>query len=179
MTAKYRTVIIDCPWNEVGGGKIKRGADRHYKVQKTIDLPDIITTGCEHWKDVSSRAHCYFYTTNNFLPDALWVLNEIGFRYVTNLVWVKTRIGLGQYFRGQHELILFGVRGETQWLEGTWPTVLGGGPIPHVMENGKRVHSAKPPQLHEMIEAAEPGPYLELFARTPREGWTVWGNEIE
>ena len=35
---KYRTLYVDPPWSEVGGGKIKRGADRHYSVMKTKDI---------------------------------------------------------------------------------------------------------------------------------------------
>lgn len=175
----YRVVMMDPPWFESGGGKIKRGADRHYKLAKTKDLPAIIQS-CPYWAEVDDDAHCYMWVTNSFLKEGIWLLEQLGFRYVTNLVWCKTRIGLGQYFRGQHEICLFGVRGKTSYTEGTWPTVLGGKPLEHPKDaRGKRIHSRKPSELHEMIEAAEPGGYLELFGREEREGWTVWGNEIE
>jgi hypothetical protein len=38
-------------------------------------------------------------------------------------------------------------------------------------------HSRKPDELHPIIEACSPGPFLERFARTKRSGWTVWGNQ--
>ena len=66
---KYKTIVADPPWPEVGGGKIKRGADRHYPVMKVKDimaLPvhEIADTNC----------HLYLWTTNNYLPDAFNVM---------------------------------------------------------------------------------------------------------
>jgi hypothetical protein len=39
--------------------------------------------------------------------------------------------------------------------------------------------SRKPDEQYDIIEACSPGPYLELFARGERPGWTVWGNQAE
>jgi N6-adenosine-specific RNA methylase IME4 len=41
------------------------------------------------------------------------------------------------------------------------------------------MHSAKPSEFFEMVEAVSPAPRLELFARPRREGWDAWGNEVE
>lgn len=170
---------MDPPWLERGGGKIKRGADRHYPLVPTPELPAVIRS-CEHWDRLADDAHCYMWVTNNFLTDGLWLLEQLGFRYVTNLVWVKKQFGIGYYFRGMHELVLFGVRGNTVFTEGTWTTVLGDGPIDHPRDElGKRIHSRKPEQLHELIEQASPGKWLEIFAREARPGWLTWGNQLE
>ena len=48
-----------------------------------------------------------------------------------------------------------------------------------MIETRKREHSRKPDEQYELIEACSPGPYLELFARHPRPGWTVWGDEAD
>lgn len=167
-----RTVLIDFPWMERGGGQVKRGADRHYPLVPSADGPALIRS-CPHWDRLADNAHAYTWVTNNFLEDGLWMLRELGFRYVTNLVWTKDRFGLGQYFRGQHELLLFGVRGDHIPTKGTWSTWLGQGEL-------KRTHhSAKPLLVHTMIEAASPGRWLELFAREEREDWLCWGNQLE
>jgi len=165
------TVLLDPPWLERGGGKIKRGADRHYPLVPTPELPRLIRS-CEHWDRLADDAHAYMWVTNNFLPDGLWLLDQLGFRYITNLVWTKDRFGLGQYFRGQHELVLFAVRGEFTPTTGTHSTWLGQRSLV------RSRHSAKPPELHETIEAASPGRYLEMFARESRPDWLCWGNEI-
>lgn len=168
----FKTIMLDPPWNERGGGKIKRGADKHYPLLKT---PDIIKTvlQCEHWNSLEEDAHMYLWVTNNFLEDGLFIMKSLGFRYVTNVVWVKDRIGLGQYARGKHELLLFGTRGENHTkVKKDNKTLVS------VIEAKRQRHSKKPEESFEWIEARSHGPYLELFSRSERDGWTVWGNEV-
>lgn len=170
-----RTVMADPPWLERGAGQIKRGADRHYPLLPTIEIP-IVMKSCPYWSEVAEdAAHLYLWATNNFLEDGLYVMRELGFRYITNLVWVKDRPGLGQYWRGQHELLLFGVRGEGKSaLVRRDRDDLTTSPI--YARRGE--HSAKPEASYERIEARSRGPYLEVFARSTRPGWTAWGNEV-
>lgn len=115
------------------------------------------------------NAHLYLWVTNNFLKDGLWVMEQLGFRYVTMLTWAKDRIGLGQYFRGQTEQLLFGVRGRLPAQVRTQTTLITA---------PRRKHSEKPDRAFEVIEAVSPGPRLEMFARTQRPGWDAWGNEV-
>lgn len=171
--ARFNTVLMDPPWLERGGGKIKRGADRHYPLMKAKDMPDLIT-GTEEWSQVSTEAaHLWMWVTNNFLRDGLWLMDALGFRYITNVAWVKMRnaklqIGLGQYLRGSHELLLFGRRGSTMKPAKAPPSVI-------IAERTR--HSAKPKESYELIEQVSPGGYLEYFARSGRKGWAAWGNE--
>lgn len=169
----YQAALIDPPWLERGGGKIKRGADKHYDLVKTKDMPAVIRS-CPYWGQMAEVSYLFMWVTNNFLKDGLWLMEELGYRYITNFVWTKDRIGLGQYARGQHELLLMGVRGKANRIRkktagSTW---LGQGVIP------RRAHSQKPDEQHPLVEHISPGPYLELFAREPQEGWTAWGDEI-
>lgn len=167
----YSTILMDPPWNETGGGKIKRGADRHYPLVKTPELPRIIMQS-GLW-DPSEHCHLYLWATANHLPDALWLMGALGFQYKTNVVWTKEgRKGLGQYFRMQHEHLLFGVRGKGFQVKtddrslGSW------------IHAPRGRHSQKPTAAHELIEARSQGPYLELFARGAQPGWTAWGQGI-
>ncbi len=165
---KYHTVLIDPPWNEIGGGRIHRGADRHYNLIKT---PEIISLCQEVLKDrLEENCHCYLWVTNNHPPDGLETLEALGFRYIPNLVWVKDRFGLGQYYRGKHELLLFGVKGVLPYKDKTQTTVI------HAK---RRLHSQKPDEQYQKIEAISYPPYLELFARYEWPGWDNWGNEIQ
>jgi N6-adenosine-specific RNA methylase IME4 len=162
---KYRTIYADPPWNEVGGGKIKRGADRHYSLMKTADIKmlpvqDIADDEC--W--------LYMWVTNNYLKDGLDVMEHWGFRYITNIVWAKTSFGLGYYFRGQHEICLFGVQGKLK------PQVRNESTL---ILKPKDKHSKKPTEFYDKIENVSHGPYIELFARDTRDGWDSWGNEVE
>lgn len=164
----YGTLLLDPPWNEKGAGKSKRGADRHYPLLTTRRIVEVLKDDCPI--KAAESAHCYLWVTNNFLRDGLMVLESIGFRYVTNLVWVKPNFGLGRYFRGQHELCLFGVRGRfIPTRTNNTPTVI------HAL---RRRHSQKPSEFYGLIEQNSPGPRAELFARSTRPGWDSWGNEV-
>ena len=167
MTEPYRTIVADPPWLERGGGKIKRGADRHYPLLSTSEIIRVMLQA-DQWRPDPAGAHLYLWVTNNFLPDGLEVMKALGFRYITNIAWCKDRIGLGQYFRGQHELCLFGVMGRL--MTDIKP--------PTVVQAPRRRHSKKPPEFMEIIERASPLPRLELFSRRARPGWTAWGNEV-
>lgn len=166
---KYKTIYLDPPWNETGGGKIKRGADKHYSLMKTkeiMSLPvrDLIDQdGC----------HIYMWVTNNHLQDGFDCLKAWGFEYITTITWVKDRIGLGQYYRGITEHCLFGTTAKR---------------LPYKLDGGRRcqgvtgfcesktIHSRKPTKMREMIETVSYGPRIELFARQEFEGWDRWGG---
>lgn len=173
MNRSFATILMDPPWNERGGGKkYKRGADRHYPLLRTQEMPAVIYGSGVF--NPAEHAHLYMWATNSFLPDALWLMKCLGFKYKTNVVWVKEgNIGLGQYFRGQHELLLFGVRGRGPLVRTERRN------LPSVLQAPRGRHSAKPPESHELIEARSNGPYLEMFARCQRHGWTSWGNEAK
>jgi len=179
----YQTIMADPPWLERGGGQIKRGADRHYPLMPT---KDICALPVGTW--AAPDAHLYLWVTNNFLKDGFAVMDAWGFRYVTKITWTKAKdgrlevpdesdlqVGLGQYFRGCSEDVLFGVRGMVPY---------------RLREDGKRAqgktwfsaprqeHSQKPESFRKTVEMVSTGPYLEMFARRPAPGWDVWGNEV-
>jgi N6-adenosine-specific RNA methylase IME4 len=128
---------------------------------------------------MASRSHCYLWVPNALLAEGLQVMGAWGFTYKANLVWHKVRKdggsdgrGVGFYFRNVTELVLFGARGNLRTLAPARSQV-------NLLGTRKREHSRKPDELYPIIERCSPGPYLELFARYPRAGWDVWGNESE
>ena len=169
----FKTIYADPPWNEQGGGKIQRGADRHYPLMKDKEILGM----ADDVKRISQdNAHLYLWTTNNFLPLALDVMKAWGFEYKTCITWVKDRIGLGQYFRGMTEHCLFGVRGSLPYKINENSKRMQG--YTALVEKKKR-HSQKPESMREMIEKVSYPPYIELFARTRHPHWSCWGNDIE
>jgi N6-adenosine-specific RNA methylase IME4 len=166
----YRMIMADPPWLERGAGQCKRGADRHYDLMKTDDIIDLMRDA-DKWNPAED-CHLWLWVTNNFLPDGLRMMDALGFRYVTNLAWIKDRMGLGQYLRGQHELCLFGVRGSAMMPDKrNVPSAVFFCP--------KGEHSRKPEYVVSFLERVSPGPRLEMFARAPRDGWDVWGNQTD
>lgn len=186
---KYRTIYADPPWNESGGGVIKRGADRHYSLMTRAEICALrlcLPSQGPGTAELSVRelaeenAHLYLWVTNNKLRDGLAVVEAWGFEYKTLITWAKDRFGLGQYYRGQTEHCIFATRG-----------VL---PYRTRIEDGKRAqgrtlidgfdaprgeHSVKPEVMRKWIESVSHPPYLELFARRKAEGWDSWGDQLE
>ena len=169
---KYDIIYADPPWKEQGAGKIKRGADRHYPLMSTTEIIALPIS-----EITSNDAHLYLWVTNNFLTDGLKVVEAWGFRYITMITWVKDRFGLGQYFRGQTEHVLFGVKGMIPYKKKDGKRCQH----PTVFHAPKRKHSAKPEKMREIIEHVSDRSgfqKLEMFARYFTPDWDVWGNEV-
>lgn len=71
---KYKTIYLDPPWEEKGGGKIKRGADKHYKV---MSLKEIEALPIPNLADPEG-CHLYMWVTNNFLEKGLDLIKSGG-----------------------------------------------------------------------------------------------------
>ncbi len=168
----YKTIYADPPWNESGGGQIKRGADKHYNLMKTKDIKALPVADLAN----PEGCHIYLWVTNNFLEDGLAVLKAWGFKYVTMITWMKDNMGLGQYYRGLTEHCLFGRTRKTlpYKLDESGKRCQG---VTGFYE-AKREHSRKPAQMRNMIEKVSYAPRIELFARESFDGWDSWGNEL-
>lgn len=169
---KYKTIYADPPWYEAGGGKIKRGADKHYPLMKTTEIEALPVKNLIH----PDGCHLYLWATNNHLMDAFKVMEAWGFEYVTMITWIKDKIGLGQYFRGITEHCLFGVTHKRlpykMRVDDTRAQGVTGFYAP------KTIHSKKPEKMRQMIEDVSYSPGIELFAREESNGWDCWGNEV-
>lgn len=178
LPGMYKTIALDPPWLERGGGRSKRGADRHYPLMSTAEIVATVMSS-EPYGRLAGSSHCWCWVTDNYLESGLFLMTTMGFRYVRTLVWVKVKdnsyrrrlsIGLGQYLRGAHELALLGVRGDAM-------VPATGDRMPSVVFAPKAKHSEKPQATFDVFERCSPGPRIEMFARKARPGWEAWGNE--
>ncbi len=173
--APFGTLLADPPWRfQNRTGKV---APEHRRLSRydTMDWQDI--AALDVGSLMAEQSHCYLWVPNALLQEGLATLDAWGFTYKAMLVWAKRRKdggpdgrGVGFYFRNTTEPILFGVRGKLRTLAPARRQV-------NIIETRKREHSRKPDEQYDIIEACSPGPYLELFARYPRPGWTAWGDE--
>ena len=161
---KFGCIYADPPWKY--GNQSTRGAtDLHYQ---TMTLEEIAALPVANL--AADRSHLHLWTTNAFLEAAFGIIKAWGFEFKSTFVWVKPQMGIGNYWRNSHEMMLLAVRGgltaaskaEMSWLQ---------------CSRGK--HSAKPDEVRDRIERLSPPPYLELFGRRKVAGWTVFGNEVE
>ena len=175
---KYRTILADPPWQfQNRTGKM---APEHKRLARypTMDLPAICALPVA--AIIAETAHLYLWVPNALLPEGLRVMQAWGFAYKSNIIWYKIRRdggpdrrGVGFYFRNVTEVLLFGVRGPNA------RTLRQGRTQENILSTQKREHSRKPDEQYALIEGCSPGPRLEMFARGPRAGWTVWGNQSE
>jgi len=175
---RFGAILADPPWQfQNKTGKV---APEHRRLARyrTLSLDEIRELPAQ--EAAAEVAHLYLWVPNALLPEGLSVMQAWGFRYKSNLVWHKVRRdggsdgrGVGFYFRNVTELVLFGVRGRNA------RTLEPGRRQVNLIATRKREHSRKPDELFPVIEACSPGPYLELFARGAKPGWTAWGNEAD
>lgn len=180
-TECFRTIISDCPWAYDNFGQAKHGAARaHYP---TMTLEELAAIPVKRW--AADDAVLLLWGTWPKLDEAQELVRLWGSSYVTGFPWVKTtpssgeiRCGIGFWFQSASEPVLLGRWGSLPRSEGA-PRVRGllvGEEMQFYAPT--REHSSKPVEIHEYVEQTLPGPYLELFAREERPGWTCWGNEL-
>lgn len=164
--AKFSTIMLDPPWDWGDeGDKDQLGRARPQYSTMTIDQLLELPVGAL----ADADAHLYLWITNRSLPKGFQLIEKWGFRYITCLTWVKPSFGMGNYFRGSTEQLLFAVRG-------SMPLRVKNAPTHFTLPRGEK-HSSKPLEIHSMVETWSPGPYLELFSRSKRSGWISWGAD--
>jgi len=164
---KYKVIYVDPPWEfftkKPHGDR--PGSEDHYgkltlDELKSIDISHLIDErGC----------FLFMWTTNIILPWSLELMKHWGFTYRSKLTWVKPVMGLGYYFRSASEDLLVGKIGKGTFRFKSQPSWLMA---------PRQEHSRKPEEVYSIIERVADGPYLEMFARSKREGWDIWGNEL-
>jgi len=168
LRATFATIVIDPPWDWGDEGDVDQ-LGRARPTYQTMPYQDLLQLPVDELADID--CHLYLWITNRSLPKGFGLLEAWGFRYITCLTWVKPSYGMGNYFRGQTEHVLFGVKGSQPLKRkdvGTYFTA----------PRGPNGHSSKPVEFYDLVESCSPGPYLEMFARVQRDGWSAWGGEL-
>lgn len=167
---RYQVIYADPPWsysNKKTGHTIVSGAATHYPAMtveaiKAVPVPDL----------VEKNAVLFLWAVNPLLPEAFEVMDAWGFSYKTTITWKKIMsLGMGFWWRGQTEFLLFGVRGKVKAFRMQEANIIS-------LKVGR--HSEKPHEFRQLIERATlhmPGK-LEMFARSNWPGWDVFGNQV-
>ena len=171
--ARYRTIVADPPWHydefcqiHTRAGRVTKPLPYHsMRLEEISALPVAELAG----KD----CRLFLWTTNRYLPDAFGVMRAWGFEYKQTIIWHKVGNPSpwgGSVAPNHAEFLLVGIRGKPARKSILKSNVIGA--------NVSR-HSSKPEMFIDYIEQVSFAPYLELFSRSARLGWDVWGNEVE
>lgn len=173
----FGTIYADPPWrftNRTGKMAPEHKRLRRYPTMSVEQISELPVA-----RIAAPTSHLYLWVPNALLADGLEVMKRWGFNYKSNIIWYKVRKdggpdrrGVGFYFRNVTEVCLFGVRGKNV------RTRQRGRTQPNIVVASKTFHSRKPTEMYEIIEECSHGPYIELFSRTHRDGWVMWGNEV-
>lgn len=175
---KYKTIVIDPPWQygiwgsgsdkALVQGDANKPAPLPYSSMtldeiKALPLKNLADENCE----------LYLWTTQKYLPVSFEVLKAWGFKYCQTLTWCKKPMGKGQggVYTPTTEFLLLARRGKmpkVERVDTTWWEV-----------KRQKKHSKKPEFFQDLIQTVSEAPRLEMFARRKRDGWHVWGNEVE
>lgn len=189
--AHFGAILADPPWAFKSYAKSKspesdRHVERHYRTM----TPDEIKALPIRKYAAATGCHLFLWTTGPMLPQALETMAAWGFKYSgVAFTWVKLKkshnanqlrilpsavgdfhVGLGFTTRKNTEFCLLGRWGNARRLAKD---------VRELIVAPRREHSRKPDETRERIERYCAGPYLELFARSQRKGWTVHGDELD
>ena len=164
-TGVYDLIYCDPPWRYDFSSTSNRDIENHYPTMSIDDLMQM---------EIPAADNCvlYMWATSPKLVEAINLINSWGFTYKTHAIWDKEKIGMGYWFRGQHELLMVATKGSVS------------PPMPDqrkssVIKEPRSAHSKKPDIVYEWLEEWFPGSSkIELFARNTRDGWQSWGNQI-
>jgi N6-adenosine-specific RNA methylase IME4 len=176
----YRVIYADPPWSFATYSRKGKGrsAEAHYDC---MTLADIKALPVSEW--AADDCVLLLWTTDPLLEKAFDVIHAWGFTYKTvGFYWAKLNkaapqlvydqrsffTGLGFWTRANPEPCLLATRGHPRRRRAD---------VSKLIVSPRREHSRKPDEVYKRIEALCEGPYLEMFARSEREGWSTWGTE--
>ena len=178
----YRLILMDPPWHFSGGAKDR---PQHYPRLKDHEMVPMPIRDLAH----PDGAWLMMWVTSPKLADAIKLGKGWSFRYSGRaFVWIKTHRklearqralfvhpdsihrGTGYTTRKNAEdVLLFKVGKPKRRARDVFEVIFA----------PPRENSRKPDETHERIERFCAGPYCELFARSQRPGWDVWGNQVD
>jgi N6-adenosine-specific RNA methylase IME4 len=176
----FGAILADPPWpfatwSHKGQG---RSGEAHYNTMSHADLEAMPVASL-----MAPDALLFLWVVQTQIPQAVRLVEAWGFNMKSvSFAWVKgeglpmfpdditTQMGMGMWTRAEFEQCWLATRGKPKRLDAG---------VRQVILDKRREHSRKPDGIHERIERLVAGPYLELFARQKRPGWTVWGNQTD
>lgn len=186
----FRVILADPPWSfddRLTMSEVPRGAEANYPLLNAQGIADLPIADL-----ALPDAILGLWCPASLIADGLAVMSGWGFDQKQVWEWIKLAkdaqfpadlaFGMGRIGRNCSELMLVGTRGSPYRFmqsHSERTVIVAPADLSLVAFHEATRHSVKPTQMHEAMERMFPdGPFLELFARRPQEGWTCWGHDI-
>lgn len=162
---RFDLIYCDPPWRYDFSKSDSRKIENQYPTMSMEELYAL---------KIPAAKNCvlYMWATAPKLVEAINLIAAWGFTYKSHAIWDKQIIGMGYWFRSQHELLMVATKGK---ISPPQPSER----ISSIFSFRRGKHSKKPWTIYEHIEAWYPElSKLEMFARNTRTGWKSWGNQV-
>jgi N6-adenosine-specific RNA methylase IME4 len=175
----FEVIVADPPWRYEFAESDTREIENQYptmtleEIKAYPNAPAVPDEG--RFFPAADDAMLFLWATSPKLRESFEVVEAWGFDYRTCAIWDKERIGMGYYFRQQHELLLVARRGEP-------PMPLPDARPPSIIrERRDNEHSRKPARHFDLIREMWPAARRAVFFHrgAAPEGYTAYGNEVE
>ena len=171
---QYATIVCDPPWPVKAPARYLASAGAvnwhplasHYA---PMPLPDIAALSIPAL--ALPDCHLFLWATNAFLPAAIAMLPQWGFRYCWTMTWHKSggpQLPGGPSFNS--EFVVYGRRGQARFRDTR--------AFSTAFYSARAGHSIKPASFYRLLERVTPGPRIDLFARTYHAGFDAWGDQL-
>ncbi len=162
----YDVIYADPPWRYRHCKTDSRRIENQYATMEETDIHKL-SPPC------ADNSVLFMWVTAPKVAEAIDLIKAWGFDYRTCAVWDKEIMGMGYWFRGQHELLFVAVKGNFPPPVECWR-------ISSMLRCNRGAHSSKPDHVRAWIEKWYPNARkLEMFSRIKRAGWDSFGNEVE
>lgn len=184
-SVRYKVIVADPAWRFRDKLPGNRGVDKKYK--STMSVAQIRSLNIPL---TEADAMLLLWRVGSMVPEAYDVCRAWGFTGKSEIVWFKTESyvgidpppepdpprmpGMGHYVRNDHEICIVASKGSGCQL------IQDRGVRSYFFAPRPKRHSEKPAIFFELLDRllGDVGPRAELFARDPREGYDVFGDEI-
>lgn len=194
----FRVILADPPWSFANWSEKgeEKNPSAHYDTMAAVAIQALPVAALAA-KDCALFLWCCWPTMPLWFP----TLDAWGFEYKgLAWEWIKFNPATGKYAFGPGygtrknlEPCLLAARGSPSLRKGFAGGLFDNGDAAEgvhavrdfiqwwpgeALRERRREHSRKPDEQYRRIETLFDGPYVELFARNTRPGWSSWGNQV-
>jgi N6-adenosine-specific RNA methylase IME4 len=171
LRKKYRTVVIDPPWNvQCNLNKMNYGIGKPFPYRTMADQ-EILAFPINDFAEDDSDL--FMWVTHTKLPVAIQIIEKWGFKFHVLLIWDKLGgVCISGFYRNT-ELVVYSYRGRlgVDTTEGKY--------IPTLFKEKATGHSKKPDVFYDWVRKRTLEPRIDLFARQKHFGFDAWGDEVD
>ena len=168
---KYRTIVIDPPWEVIFNMSNLTVNGTKYKKLPYATMTDNEIRNFPIDNYAEKKCWLFMWSTHRKLPTALNIIEQWGFHYDCILAWNKHRGPTVNGICRDMEPCIIAHRGNLR-LSNKIPLKL-------IIDSLNTSNSEKPRKFYDMVRKSAPKPRIDIFARRRHYGFNAYGDQVE